>query len=207
MRVIDRCAPDSRQNIALDATLFSAVERGEGDETLRFWEAPRPAVIVGWFGDVAAEVEEHACRADGIPVIRRISGGGAVIVGAGCLNYSLVLSLDARPELRDVGRSYTVVLGWVAEALATPGLIMAGASDLALCDRKVAGSAQRRGRRALLHHGSVLYAFEVPVMERYLKHPPRQPAYRAERRHSAFVTNAPIEPRRVKAALIRRLAA
>ena len=201
MRVIDRCASDAVENVAHDATLFTSLEEGRGDETLRFWEAGQPAVIVGRFGKTAAEVDEDACRADNVPVIRRISGGGAVVVGAGCLNYSLVLSLEARPELRDVARSYVVILGWVAEALALPGLIMAGASDLALRDRKVAGGAQRRGRRALLHHGTVLYAFDVAAMARYLKHPPREPAYRAQRSHSEFVSNAPIEPARVKAAL------
>lgn len=207
MRVIANKPSDVRENVALDAALFEALDAGVRDEALRVWEAPRPAVVVGRFGSVEREVIEPACRTDQVPVVRRISGGGAVVIGPGCLNYSLILSLDDRPELREVARSYDLVLGWVAEALGVPGLRRAGASDLALHDRKIGGSAQRRGRRALLHHGTVLYAFDAAAMERYLKPPPRQPAYRAHRPHAAFVTNAPIQPYLFTSALVRRLAA
>jgi lipoate-protein ligase A len=202
---MDSAPPDAGENVALDAALFDALDAGASGEALRVWETTCPAVVIGRFGRIEQEVDEPACRADDVPVVRRISGGGAVVVGLGCLNYSLVLSLDARPELRDVVRSYDVILGWVAEALGVPGLRRAGASDLVMGDRKIGGSAQRRGRRALLHHGTVLYAFDAAAMDRYLKPPPRQPAYRASRGHADFVTNAPIEPYLVTDALVRRV--
>jgi len=204
---IETRAGDPFESLAVDAALFDALERGVGDETLRVWESPRTAVVVGRFGRIDREVDEGACRADGVPIVRRISGGGAVVLGPGCLNYSLVLSLDRRPDLRGVDCSYDWILGWVAAALGPAGVRRAGASDLAIGDRKIGGSAQRRGRRALLHHGTVLYAFDAAAMERYLRLPPRQPVYRANRPHAAFVTNAPIEPYLVAAALAARLAA
>jgi lipoate-protein ligase A len=203
MRLIDRCPPDPIGNIALDSVLFAAVEERDGEETLWLWESPQPAVVVGRFGVIGREINERACRADGVPVMRRITGGGAVVIGPGCLNYACVLSLEARPELRDVAGSYGAILGWIVEALGAPGLDVAGVSDLAVGDRKVGGSAQRRGRRALLHHGTVLYGFDASLMERYLKTPRRQPAYRAGRRHAAFVTNAPMEPVAIVAGLAR----
>jgi lipoate-protein ligase A len=86
-------------------------------------------------------------------------------------------------------------------ALGLPGLALHGQSDLAIDERKISGNAQRRGRRALLHQGTLLYAFELRLMERYLKEPPRQPAYRAGRRHALFVTNAPLQSRVVKMAI------
>ena len=207
MRLIDRSPSDPRENVALDAALFDALEASGGHETLRFWESPQAAVVVGRFGRVEQDVDARACRDDGVPVVRRVSGGGAVVVGAGCLNYALVLSLETRPELFDVARSYEVILGWLVEALGVPGLCVAGASDLAIGGRKVGGSAQRRGRRALLHHGTLLYGFDASAMGRYLRHPVRQPVYRADRPHGAFVMNAPVEPYAVQTALARRLAA
>jgi lipoate-protein ligase A len=207
MRLLERVGADPRGNLAVDARLFEALEAGAAGETLRLWESRRPAVVVGRFSDIGREVDERACRADGVPIVRRISGGGAVVIGRGCLNYALALSLDRRPELRDVAASYDAILAWVAEAAAVPGLRRAGQSDLALDDRKIGGSAQRRGRRALLHHGTLLYAFETGVLDRYLKLPARQPAYRRNRPHAAFVTNAPIEPYLVSKALVRILAA
>lgn len=203
MRLIDSRPPDPLGNVAFDTALFRELEDGGAEETLRFWESREPAVIMGSFGAIAREIHEDACIADGVPVVRRISGGGTVVVGRGCLNYSLVLSLEARPGLRHVSRSYAAILGRIVQALEVPGLKVRGLSDLAIRDRKVAGSAQRRGRRALLHHGTILYAFDASTMERYLKTPTHQPAYRAGRRHTAFVTNAPIEPAAVEAALVR----
>lgn len=201
--LIDRCSGDPHDNVALDAALFHALEATGAGETLRFWESQRTAVIVGSLGGIPRQVHEDACLADGVPIIRRLSGGGAVVVARGCLNYSLVLSLEARPELSRVPQSYGLILRRIVDALQVPGLSIQGLSDLAIERRKVSGSAQRRGRRALLHHGTFLYAFDIDSLDRYLKEPERQPAYRAGRRHAAFVANAPLEPQAIAAALIR----
>ena len=61
------------------------------------------------------------------------------------------------------------------------------------CDgRKVSGNAQRRGRRALLHHGTLLYDFDPGLAARYLKEPIRRPAYRSGRCHADFIGNLPL---------------
>ena len=70
---------------------------------------------------------QDACRADGVAVLRRFSGGGAVVLGPGCLNYAIALSLVSRPELADVAASFRAILGRVAAALGVPGLSIAGA--------------------------------------------------------------------------------
>jgi len=201
--LIDRYSADPHDNVALDAALFHALEATGAGETLRFWESHATAVIVGSLCHIPRQVQEDACLRDGVPIIRRSSGGGAVVVARGCLNYSLVLSLKARPELRHVTESYRVILGRIVKALELPGLTIRGQSDLALREKKVSGNAQRRGRQALLHHGTVLYAFDARTMDRYLQEPERQPAYRAGRRHLTFVTNVPLQPDAIKAALIR----
>jgi lipoate-protein ligase A len=179
-------------NVAYDAALFEALEATGTGETLRLWESPNPAVIVGHSTVIARDVHEAACAADGVPLIRRTSGGGSVVVGPGCLNYVLALSLDRRPELRDVARSYQIILAPLVRRLGLRGLRIAGVGDLVLNGRKVSGSAQRRGRRSLLHHGTFLYNFDLSLIARYLREPARQPAYRAGRSHLAFVANAPI---------------
>jgi lipoate-protein ligase A len=190
---------DPRADIAYDAALFEALDVTGTGETLRFWETSRPAVIVGHSTVIERDVHEDACASDGVPVVRRTSGGGTVVVGPGCLSYLLVLSLDARPVLRDVARSYRIILEPIVRALDVPGLQVRGVGDLALNGRKVSGSAQRRGRRALLHHGTLLYDFDLRLIARYLKEPARQPAYRASRSHLAFVANAPIATEVIKA--------
>ena len=169
-------------------------------ERLLVWESARPAVIVPRQGDPAAWVHVAACAARGIPLLRRESGGGAVVVGPGCLNVALVLSLDARPWLADVGCSYDWLLGRTAGVLAVDGLAVR-ASDLALRGRKFAGHAQRRVRGALLHHGVLLYDFALGLVDALLPEPPRRPAWRGARTHREFLTNAPL----ARAEIVRRL--
>ena len=121
---------------------------------------PGPSSSSAEAADIAADVIEEACRADGVRVLRRFSGGGAVVLGPGCLNYAVALSLVSRPELADVAASFQFILGRIVAALGVPGLSIAGETDLALDGRKVSGNAQRRGRRALMHHGTLLYDFD-----------------------------------------------
>src|SRR5205807_2005373 len=68
-----------------------------------------------------------------------------------------------------------------------------GTSDLAIAGLKISGNAQQRKRTHLLHHGTLLYAFDVSRMAPYLKSPPRQPEYRAQREHAQFVRNVPLD--------------
>ncbi|MPY86564.1 MAG: lipoate--protein ligase family protein [Luteitalea sp.] len=196
----DLSPPDQ---LAHDWTLFRAAEDGSASETLRFWETIHPAVVVGRGGRISDEVRDQTCTADGVPILRRCSGGGAVVLGPGSLNYALVLSLVQRPELVDVRRSYRIILGRLAEALAVPNLTFSGTSDLALGTRKVSGNAQRRGTRALLHHGTLLYAFDPRLSERYLKEPRRQPPYRGRRPHADFLTNLPLSAAAIRERITR----
>jgi lipoate-protein ligase A len=192
---------DPLPDLALDAALFRALESAAGPEALRVWESPVPVVVLGRSGAIARDVEADACAADGVAIVRRDSGGGAVVLGPGCLNYSLVLSLERRPQLRDVRASYRQILEWLVRALAVPGLAIQGGSDLSMGGRKVSGNAQRRGARALLHHGTLLYAFDARAAQRYLKEPLRRPDYRGDRRHAEFLGNLPLSGRQIRDAL------
>jgi lipoate---protein ligase len=192
LRLLDHSPSSAEENLVLDRVPFKAVEAGSEDETLRLWESPALVAVVGRSSVISNEVEQTACATDGVAVLRRDSGGGAVLLGPGCMNYSLLLSLARRPELRNVRLSYRLILGCLVRALAVPGLEIRGDSDLAIGGRKVSGSAQRRGRQALLHHGTLLYEFDPRWVEKYLKQPSRQPDYRSGRRHADFLGNLPL---------------
>ena len=138
-------------------------------------------------------------------VLRRVSGGGAVVLGPGCLNYAVVLSLASHPATGRVAASFRLVLRAIVEALDVPGLSIEGGTDLALHGRKVSGNAQRRGRRALLHHGTLLYDFDPGLAVRYLKEPVRRPAYRSGRCHGEFIGNLPLSAETIEARLDVRM--
>jgi lipoate-protein ligase A len=152
-------------------------------------------VVVGHGGRIPEQVRLEACAAGGVEVLRRCSGGGAVVLGQGCLNYSLVFSLESRPEFRDVRRSFCEILSRIGAAL---GADARGPSDLAWQDRKISGNAQRRTTRAVLHHGTLLYRFDPGLAERYLLEPSRQPIYRRRRPHSEFLGNLPLSAREIQ---------
>jgi lipoate---protein ligase len=195
----DRTLPTLDENLALDEALLLAAEAGHGGEAVRFWEWPDPAVVLGAGGSIAIDVNEAACRADRVPIHRRASGGGTVLLGRGCLLFSFVLAYDRAAELREVNASYRWILGRVRDALRPVAPVeLAGISDLAVGGLKVSGNAQQRKARHVLHHGSLLYAFELSHVARYLNPPEREPAYRAGREHEAFVTNLPADVGTVK---------
>src|SRR6266852_3682059 len=74
---------DPEEHLARDWALFESVETGASGRLCRSWEATRPVVVVGRNGHVASDVIEDTCRADGVRVLRRFSGGGAVVLAPG----------------------------------------------------------------------------------------------------------------------------
>jgi lipoate---protein ligase len=201
LRLLEQCPPAAGENLALDKVRFRALEDGAQGEILRLWESPALVVVVGRSSVMPSEVDLETCVEDSVAVLRRDSGGGAVLLGPGCMSYSLLLSLGRHPELRNVSLSYRLILGWLVQALAVPGLETRGVSDLAIGERKVSGNAQRRGRQALLHHGTLLYEFDPRLVERYLKQPLRQPDYRSGRRHADFLGNLPLSRDQIRTRL------
>jgi lipoate-protein ligase A len=195
--------PTLEANLALDEALLLDAEEGNSGEVLRVWQWPHLAVVLGAGGVIHDDVHIDACRADGIPLARRSSGGGTVLLGPRCLVYSLVLLMDDSPDLTRIASSYRVILGRVAQALEplTPGIEQAGSSDLVLQGRKFSGNAQQRKRRYLLHHGTLLHGLDLEAMNRYLKLPPRRPEYRGQRSHADFLTCLPDRPREIIAGL------
>jgi lipoate-protein ligase A len=78
-----------------------------------------------------------------------------------------------------------------------------GDTDLAIDERKISGNAQRRGRNALLFHGTFLHAVDTELLETLLPLPSREPDYRRGRRHRDFVASAAFDPTSLKTALRR----
>ncbi|HEV8062608.1 MAG TPA: lipoate--protein ligase family protein [Gemmataceae bacterium] len=181
------------ENLALDELLVVSAEEGKSGEILRFWEWQNYAVVLGAGCKIADDVDEQRCQADGVPILRRSSGGGTVLLGPGCLCYTLVLELESQPALQAIRSSYAWILARICEALSSlhSEIHQAGISDLAIGDRKFSGSAQQRKRRYLLHHGTLLYDFDLGRVGRCLRLPARRPEYREARAHEDFLINFP----------------
>ncbi len=208
MHSLDLTFDHAGHNLACDEALLDRCEDHSDGEILRFWEPQQHFVVLGYSNKTGVEVAITSCRAEGIPILRRPSGGGAVLQGPGCMNYSLILDTHARPELKNLTQTNTYVLQRHRDAL-TPllsgnHLEVLGISDLALGGLKVSGNAQRRRRRYILFHGTFLLSdFNLALIPRYLAMPSRQPDYRKNRAHQEFVTCLPLSSAQIKQALCR----
>jgi len=178
-------------------------------EVLRLWEAPAPFVVLGSSSKYQQEANVTACRAAGVPILRRASGGAAIVTGPGCLMYGVVLSYKRRPALRDLDAAHRFMMQTLSRALSIDGLAIEvhGICDLVHQGRKFSGNSLRCKRGHLLYHGTLLYDYDLPLIARYLGTPARMPEYRAGRTHESFVTNVPLPREKIAAALRAAFAA
>ncbi len=205
MDLLELTLPTPAENLALDEALLERVDsEGTAADLLRLWESPQTAVVVGRGSRVGEEVNVAFCETHGIPILRRCSGGAAVVIGAGCLMYSVVLRIQDRPGWRTVDQSHQLVLQPIRNALRELGVPaeMSGTSDLTLHGRKFSGNSLRCHRHALLYHGTLLYEMPFELIADCLRMPPRRPAYRADREHSDFLVHLPVDVARLREALI-----
>ena len=207
MHLLDLTLPTPEANLALDEALLEEVEAGRSDELLRLWEAPQPLVVIGRSSKIDEEVNRDYCQREGIPVLRRCSGGAAVVAGPGCLMYAVILRHDLRPGLRALDDTHRYVMERTATAVrqAVGDVEVAGISDLAVGPQrqKFSGNSLRCKRDSFLYHGTILYDFPLKLIDACLDVAPRQPKYRDGRDHRSFVTNLPADPTALRGALCK----
>ena len=217
MKYFDYTFSSPAENLACEEALLDWAESGKGHETLRFWESPEPFVVVGYANKVATEVNVAACEARKIPILRRCSGGGTVVQGPGCLNYSLVLPITKDGPLHGIAvanqfimrRNRAAIESAVRSPQSAAPISIHGHTDLALVTRhasrvtlkKFSGNSQRRRQHFLLFHGTFLLNFDLALVGELLRMPSKQPDYRESRNHADFLTNIKITAEEIKTAL------
>lgn len=222
MKLLDLSLSSPAENLACDEALLNRGE-ADGGEVLRFWEVRKHFVVVGYANKVEAEVNRAACAARKIPIFRRCSGGGAVLQGPGCLNYTLILQISAHPSFATISSANKFIMERNCEAVQSAianhqppiAVSVCGHTDLAIAAaapepgegrlfdarRKFSGNSQRRQKHALLFHGTFLLNFDLQLVNEVLRMPSKQPDYRHNRFHSEFLANLNLPADRVKHAL------
>lgn len=202
MYLLTKTLPTAEENLALDEALVEVADQqstvaGSEFETLRLWELTEPCVVLGRASKWAEEVRMAECQRDGVPVLRRVSGGASIVAGPGCLMYSVLISYLRRPAWRALDIAHKEVMTRIRDAVqATTDtfhlhlpIAIDGTCDLTIGDRKFSGNALRCKRNWMLYHGTVMYAVPLNTLTDYLHDPPRQPQYRMHRAHENFVAN------------------
>ncbi len=172
----------------LGESVLDPIQRG-----LRVFEPRDTRVVIGRGQDPYREVRIEDCRSAGVPIHRRATGGGTVVLARGMVVVSLRLTGGMRaPD--DHFALVNAVLIPAIEAACGVRAACRGHGDLAVrgpdgAERKVLGASLRQSTQLAAYLGVLLVEDAVPLMEAYLAHPSREPGYRAGRGHRDFCTH------------------
>ena len=155
-RVIDTGIREGTRQIAFDQALIDARKAGAIPDTIRFLRFP-PTALIGRHQALSKEVRVEFCRANGIGLVRRITGGGAIYFDEGQLGWSLVFDRATLGigSLADLARE---ICEAAAEGLATLGVAARyrPRNDIEVDGRKVSGTGGFFDGDTLFYQGTVL---------------------------------------------------
>ena len=140
-----------------------------------------PAIVLG----ISCKPEEWVVGNPKIPVIKRFSGGGTVVVD----EETQFITVICNEEDAGIKSFPQQVLNWngaLFEPLLSPYGFLAKENDYTLSGKKFGGNAQYIRKKRWLHHTTLLWDYE-PERMKLLKHPPKMPSYRKNRSHDDFL--------------------
>ena len=153
---------DPYLNLAAEQFLLDTEEE---EEIFLLWRNSR-SVILGRNQNAYAEVNLPFVEEHGIPVVRRLTGGGAVFHDLGNLNFTFIVPRARCPEL-DFAR-FVLPVAQVLRELGVPAEL-SGRNDLVADGRKISGNAQCVWRDHVLHHGTLLVSADLSFMNGALR--------------------------------------
>ncbi|MFO7952569.1 MAG: lipoate--protein ligase family protein [Bacillota bacterium] len=181
-----------KDNMERDRELMEEVATGERPPTLRIYRWTPPAVSLGYFQDENEVVDLKACREAGVDVVRRPTGGRAVLHDQE-LTYSIVVP-EAHPFINKGGvlDAYRAISRGLVTAFNLLGIVAAitpekdsraglapgscfdssTAYEIQVDGRKVVGSAQLRREGIVLQHGAIIFSLPVEFYQKVLKKDP-----------------------------------
>jgi lipoate-protein ligase A len=144
-----------------------------------------PAVVMGISGKADELIHIAECEKANIPIIKRYSGGGTVVVDENTLFFSLIIHKE---KVFD-SSSPKEIMKWIEEKIkpAFPPTFALTENDFTLDDKKIGGNAQYLQKDRWLHHTTFLWDYH-PQRMATLKLPSKKPIYRGDRLHNDFVT-------------------
>lgn len=170
--VVHDKALSPRMNLALDEVLTARVGDGRRKPTMRIWEWTESAVVIGSFQSYRNEVDPEGAARHGFDIVRRISGGGAMLIAAeSIITYSLYVPAELVAGMT-FADSYAFLDDWALQALRSLGIeaTYQPLNDITSPSGKIGGAAQKRlASGGVLHHASLSYDIDGEVMTQVLR--------------------------------------
>ncbi len=151
---------DPYYNLALEEYLFSETD----DDIFMLWQN-EPCVVIGKNQNAYAEINIDKARENGVKIVRRITGGGAVYHDLGNVNYTFISSKN-----EEKGIDFAFFTRPIIDALSSLGVSaeLSGRNDLLVDGKKFSGNAQHSSDKRTLHHGTLLYNSDLSVLSSVL---------------------------------------
>lgn len=127
----------------------------------------KPSIIVGKHQNTLAEINIEYVKENGIVVVRRLSGGGAVFHDLGNLNFTFIQNVEGEHNLVDF-KKYTKPVIEVLKQLGVDAKFE-GRNDIMIDGKKVSGNAEHIFKKRVLHHGTLLFSSEMSNLSQALK--------------------------------------
>jgi lipoate---protein ligase len=146
-------------------------------------------IILGRSRTPEGDVYNIACKDDNVSVMKRISGGGTVLLAPGMFVWELLIPTTT--QLLNQKIWFNLFSNWIIKILSAHGVTNAepkGTSDITINNRKICGTSLYIGKNKVLYHGTLLIDLDTHLLDKYLKYPSIVPDYRDGRPHSDFVT-------------------
>ncbi|HFU9583680.1 TPA: lipoate--protein ligase [Streptococcus agalactiae] len=163
MKYIVNTSNDPAYNVALEAYAFQKLT--DIDEIFILW-INEPAIIIGRHQNTIQEINKEFIDKNGIHVVRRLSGGGAVYHDLNNLNYTIISN-----NTQEGAFDFQTFSKPVIDSLAKLGVKaeFTGRNDLEINGQKFAGNAQAYYKGRMMHHGCLLFDVDMSVLGQALK--------------------------------------
>jgi len=154
-------------NLAFEEAFFLVHHYKGGDPVLRIWRNEN-AVVIGIFQRAEEEVDLDYAEKEGIAVVRRFTGGGAVYHDLGNANYAIAVKTRSEDK---IGYAYGFLLQGAVKALSRLGAEawIENVNDVVVSHRKISGSAAAVRGDTVLLHGTLLISTDLEKLYRVLK--------------------------------------
>jgi len=161
--VSNRNITDPTLNLALEEYILRSLP--DTDDYLLFY-INEPSIIIGKNQNTVEEINAEYVEKNGIHVVRRLSGGGAVYHDLGNLNFSFIMKDDGQSF-----HNFKKFTEPVVRALREMGVDaeLSGRNDLQVGERKISGNAQFSTRGKMFSHGTLLFDSEIENVVSALK--------------------------------------
>jgi lipoate-protein ligase A len=170
LRVIDSGVRTARKNLSLTEALSRLHRKGKTPDTLRFQHF-HPAAIVGRHQLLHREVNLDWVKANGVETARRMTGGGAIVMGPGILGWELIIGRDKVPET--LAMVSAAICQGLAEGLQRLGVDAAyrPRNDIEVQGRKISGTGGYFDGGTLVFQGTVMIELNTSLLTQALQLP------------------------------------